>query len=102
MFRKRRFSDDFIILCVRWYLRYKLSYRDLAEMMRELGTAVAPCTIMRWVVRYAADLAACLRPYERPVGRSWRCDETYIKVAGRWMYRMRQTNRMLERTCIAP
>ncbi|MBV9084180.1 MAG: IS6 family transposase [Acidobacteriaceae bacterium] len=68
------------------YLRFKLSYRDLAQIMGELGVCVAPCTILRWVVRYSVDFAECWRDRERAVGRSWRCDETYIKVAGQWMY----------------
>jgi transposase-like protein len=86
LFAKRWFSDDIIVRCVRWYLRYKLSYRDLAELMGELGTSVAPSTILRWVVRYSAGFAQYWRCYKKPVGRSWRCDETYIKVGGRWMY----------------
>src|SRR5262245_48000429 len=86
LFAKRWFSDETIILCVRWYLRLKLSYRDLSAMISELGLRVAPCTILRWVVRYSAEFAQRWRLYEKPVGRSWRCDETYIKVAGQWMY----------------
>lgn len=76
LFTKRWFSDDTIILCVRWYLRYKLSYRDLSALIGELGVCVAPCTILRWVVRYSAEFAQRCRPQEKPVGRSWRCDET--------------------------
>ena len=86
LFRRRRFSDDVIIFCVRWYLRFKLSYRDMAEIACELGVLVAPSTILRWVVRYAEEFSRLWRPFERPVGRSWRCDETYIKVGGQWMY----------------
>jgi transposase-like protein len=86
LFRKRWFSDDVIILAVRWYLRYKLSYRDLAGILAELGTSVAPCTRPRWVVRYTPDFVQYWRTFEKPVGRSWRCDETYIRVGGRWMY----------------
>ena len=86
LFRKRWFADDTIIQCVNWYLRFKLSYRDLAQIMGQLGVSVAPSTILRWVIRYAVDFAESMRPFERPVGRSWRCDETYILVGGRWMY----------------
>ena len=86
LFVKRWFSDDCITLCVRWYLRFKLSYRDLAQVMAELGVSVAPCTILRWVIRYSVEFAGHWRPFEKPVGRSWRCDETYIKVGGQWMY----------------
>ena len=86
LFAKRWFTDDVIIRCVNWYLRFKLSYRDLAQIMSGLGVCVAPCTILRWVVRYSVDFAECWRHCERVVGRSWRCDETYIKVGGQWMY----------------
>jgi transposase-like protein len=86
LFRKRWFADDTIVQCVNWYLRFKLSYRDLALMMGQLGVSVAPSTILRWVIRYSVDFAESMRPFEKPVGRSWRCDETYIKVAGQWMY----------------
>jgi transposase-like protein len=84
LFHRRRFADDVIIFCVRWYLRFKLSYRDMAEVAWELGALVAPSTILRWVVRYSEDFSRLWRPFERPVGRSWRCDETYIKVGGQW------------------
>jgi hypothetical protein len=86
LFRRRRFAGEVIILCVRWYLQFKLSYRDMAEIAKELGVLVAPSTILRWVVRYAEDFSRLWRPFERPLGRSWRCDETYIKVGGSWTY----------------
>src|SRR5215813_1410052 len=86
LFAKRWFSDDVIITCVRWYLRFRLSYRDLASIAAELGMAVAPSTILRWVVRYAEEFARRRETFELMVGRSWRADETYIKVNGGWMY----------------
>jgi transposase-like protein len=86
IFAKRQFSDEVILLCVRWYLRFKLSYRDLSRIMYELGIAVAPCTILRWVVRYSMELTHRCQQYQKPVGRSWRADETYVRVGGRWMY----------------
>ena len=86
LFAKRWFADDVIVLCVRWYLRFKLSYRDLAQIMGELGVCIAPCTILRWVVRYSTEFVQLWRRLEKPVGRSWRADETYIKVGGQWMY----------------
>ena len=67
LFRKRWFSDDVIVQCVTWYLNFKLSYRDLAQMMGQLGTSVAPCTILRWVIRYSVEFAESCRPYEKPV-----------------------------------
>ena len=84
--RNGRFTDEVIIQCVRWYLRFKLSYRDLSRIMYELGIAVAPCTILRWVVRYSVELSKWCRQYQKPVGRSWRADETYVRVNGQWMY----------------
>ena len=86
LFAKRWFSDGVIILCVRWYLRFRLSYRDLASIAAELGITVAPSTILRWVVRYTGEFVSRWDPFELAVGRSWRADETYIKVNGGWMY----------------
>ena len=60
LFRQRWFADDIIITCVRWYLRFKLSYRELAELARELGVSVAPSTILRWVVSYALPVREML------------------------------------------
>ena len=86
LFAKRWLADDTIIRCVQWYLRFKLSYRDLAQIMDELGICVAPCTFCDGVIRYSVDFAEAWLPYERALRRSWRCDETYIKVGGQWMY----------------
>ena len=93
LFRQRWFADDIIITCVRWYLRFKLSYRDLAELARELGVSVAPSTILRWVIRYVPELEKCWQAYERPVGDSWRVDETYLKVGGQWVYLYRAVDK---------
>lgn len=54
--------------------------------MQELGIAVAPCTILRWVVRYAVELSHCCQQYQKPVGRSWRADETYVRVRSQWIF----------------
>ena len=86
LFSRRRFEDNVIILCVRWYLRFKLSYRDMAEIAWELGVSVSPSTILRWVVRYAEEFANRWLAFEQRVGRSWRADETYVKVGGQWMF----------------
>jgi len=75
-----------IILCVRWYLRYSLSYRDLREMMIERGLSVDHVTIWRWVQHYAPILNARIRREIRHPNRSWRVDETYIRVSGVWTY----------------
>ena len=86
LFQRRHFQDVIIILCVRWYLRYSLSYRDLQEMMAERGLAVDHVTIWRWVQYYAPILYQRLRRERRHPNRSWRVDETYVKVAGSWTY----------------
>src|SRR4051812_30842196 len=76
LFRGRHFADDVIVLCVRWYLRYSLSYRDLAEMMVERHLSVDPSTIWRWVQRYAPELNERIRHELKPTNGSWRTDET--------------------------
>jgi transposase-like protein len=63
LFAKRWFADDVIILCVRWYLRFRLSYRDLASIAAELGIKVAPSTILRWVIRYTAEFVRRWEPF---------------------------------------
>jgi transposase-like protein len=93
LFAKRWFSDEVIILCVRWYLRFRLSYRDLASIAAELGIAVAPSTILRWVIRYTGEFVRRWDRFELIVGRSWRADETYVKVSGGWMYLYRAVDK---------
>ena len=73
-----------IVLRVRWYLRFGLSFRDLEEMMVERNLNVDHVTIWRWVQRYAPELNRRCRRELRPTNRSWRVDETYIRVAGKW------------------
>src|SRR5579864_5388941 len=85
-FKWRHFQADIILLCVRWYLRYALSYRDLEEMMAERGLTVDHTTIFRWVQRYAPELDKRSRPHLKACNDSWRVDETYIKVKKVWMY----------------
>src|ERR1035438_9121931 len=91
MFKGRQFDREIIVLCVRWYVSYKLSSRDLVEMMAERGISLAHATILRRVQRYVPEFEKLWRQYARPVGGSWRCDETYIdetyiKVRGPWTY----------------
>jgi transposase-like protein len=86
LFAGRWFEDDIILLCLRWYFRFKLSYRDLVEILGERGLVIAHSTILRWVIRYAETCEKRWHRLERPVGGSWRADETYIKVRGQWMY----------------
>jgi putative transposase len=86
MFKGRHFDRSVILLCVRWYLAYNLSLRNLEEMMVERGIAVDHATIHRWVVRYSPELLEQFNHRKRSVSRKWHMDETYIKVRGRWMY----------------
>ena len=74
------------MLCVRWYLRYCLTLRDLEELMMERGLTVDHSTIGRWVLRYAPELNKRVRREIRLPNRSWRVDETYVRVAGAWTY----------------
>jgi transposase-like protein len=82
----RQFLPEIILLNVRWYCRYTLSYRDLEEMMQERGVEVDHSTINRWVLKYAPELDKRIRPYLKPTNDSWRTDETYIKIKGVWKY----------------
>lgn len=79
-FKWRHFEPSLILLCVRWYCRYQLSYRDVEEMMRERGLEVEHSTVFRWVQRYAPEINKRIRPHLKMSGTSYRVDETYIKV----------------------
>ena len=72
IFKRRRFAVEIILLCVRWYCKYGISYRDLAEMMSERGVSVNPSTIFRWVQRYAPEIEKRVRPYQGDRSGSWR------------------------------
>src|SRR5215213_6557372 len=93
LFKRRRFPVEIILLCVRWYCKYGISYRDLAEMMQERGVAVDPSTIFRWVQRYAPEIKKRIRRYQGPRSVSWRVDETYVRVGGRWKYLFRAVDK---------
>jgi transposase-like protein len=80
------FPPDVIVLAVRWYLRFALSYRDIEELLAERGIDVDHVTVYRWVQRFTPLLAEAARPCRHAVGDRWQVDETYVKVAGRWRY----------------
>jgi len=86
VFKGRHFEGALILLCVRWYLAYGLSLRDLEEMIAERGISVDHSTIHRWVLRYTPQLLNAFNVRKRPVMGKWHVDETYIKVRGAWMY----------------
>ena len=86
LFKGRHFEQEIIILCVHWYLRYKLSYRDLVEMMAERGLSIAHTTILRWVQRYVPEFDKRWGRFSTSTGTSWRVDETYVRIRGKWAY----------------
>jgi transposase-like protein len=85
-FARYFYPPDVIILAVRWYLRFNLSYRDIEELLAERGVEVDHTTIYRWVQRFTPLLADAARPCRDAVGTRWQVDETYVKVAGQWRY----------------
>ncbi len=84
LFKGRQFDPKAIVLCERWYLSFKLSSRDLVKTMSERSIALAHTKILRWVQRYPPEFEKLWKRYARRVGGSWRCDETFVKVKGRW------------------
>ena len=90
----RHFDGQIIILCVSWYTSFKLSLRDLVIMMADRGIPLTHTTILRWVQRYLPEFEKRWSRYARPVGGSWRMDETYIKVGGRWVYLYRAVDKV--------
>jgi transposase-like protein len=86
IFKWKHYQLDIILLTVRWYLRYNLSFRDLVEMMEKRELSLAHTTSMRWVQQYGPELDKRIRRYLKQTDDSWRVDETYIKVNGQWMY----------------
>lgn len=88
-FAGHQFPADIIALAVKWYLRYRLSYADVAEWLVERGVCVDPSTVYDWVQRFTPLYQDAARRYRYPVGRTWAVDETYIRVAGQWQYAYR-------------
>ena len=85
-FKGRQFTTEVILWAVRWYLMFPISYRDLELMLLDRGVEVDHTTIFRWIQAYAAELEKRIRPHLRTSNGSWRVDETYVRVKGRWTY----------------
>src|SRR5215211_2400690 len=85
-FKGRQFTAEVSLWAVRWYLMFPVSYRDLELMLADRGVDVAHTTIFRWIQAYAPEIEKRIRPYLRVSNGSWRVDETYVMVKGRWMY----------------
>ena len=98
IYRHRRFSPEIIETCVRWYITYRLSYRDLVAMMAERGVVVSHTTIMRWVLRYVPEFEKRWARYARPVHSSWRMDETAVSVRGGPHYLYRESTSAVNRS----
>jgi putative transposase len=92
-FKGAHFPQEIILTCVRWYVAYPLSYRHVEELMEERGVSVDHATINRWVLKYTPLLEEAFHRRKRPVGRSWRMDETYIRVKGEWRYLYRAVDK---------
>jgi putative transposase len=92
-FKGAHFPKDVILFAVFLYVRYGVSYRDLEEILAERGVNVDHATLNRWVTKYAGQVAAEARRRKRPVDRSWRMDETYVRVKGRWVYLYRAVDK---------
>ena len=93
VFKRLHYPIEVMLVCVRWYVAYPLSLRHLEEVMSERGITVDHSTIHRWAIKMLPVLTAICRRRKRPVGRSWRMDETYIKVAGQWKYLYRAVDK---------
>ena len=85
-FKGRQFTAEIILWAVRWYLQFPISYRDLERMFSDRGIQVDHTTLFRWIQAYAPELDKRIRPHLRMTGGSWRVDETYIRVRGKWVY----------------
>src|SRR5215475_13843464 len=92
-FKGAHFPQDIILMGVRWYVAYPLSYRHVEELMEERGVLLDHATIQRWVVKYSPQLEEAFHQRKSPVGRSWRMDETYIRVKGAWRYLYRAVDK---------
>ena len=92
-FKGTQFEKEIILWGVRWDVVYPISYRQLEEMMGERGVTVDHATLNRWVIKYAPEVEKQFRRRQRPVGRSWRIDETYVKIKGKSAYLYRAVDK---------
>jgi putative transposase len=91
--KRLHYPLDVILLCVRWYVAYSLSLRNLEEMMTERGIEVDHSSVHRWVIKLLPVFEKAFRRRKRPVGRSWRVDETYVKIKGQWKFLYRAVDK---------
>ena len=89
LFRRRKFEPIVIVTCVRWYCRFSLSLRDLEELMAERGLSVDHTTIWRWTQAYGPEVYRRLRGEVKRKSSTWHMDETFVRIAGKWMYLFR-------------
>src|SRR5262245_55577630 len=92
-FKGSHFEKEIILWGVRWYVAYPISYCQLEERMEERGVAVDHSPLNRWVIKYGPELEKQFRRRQRPVGRSGRMDETYVRVKGQWKYLYRAVDK---------
>jgi len=95
-FKRHRFPKDIIITAVRWYLRYKLSFSDVSELLLERGVNVSREAIREWVQKFGPQIGGILDRKRRKIGKRWHVDETYLKVAGIWKYVYRAVDEDME------
>jgi len=92
-FKGYRFFKDIILMTIRWYVAYALSFRDIEELMKERGVPVDRSTIQRWVIKFSPLLCAVFKKRRSAVNGNWRMDETYIKIKGQWYYQYRAVDK---------
>lgn len=92
-FKGKHYVKSIILMAVRWYIAYSLSYRDIEELLLERGLKIDHTTVHRWVVEYSPKLVESFKSKKKSTGSSWRMDETYVKVKGTWMYLYRAVDK---------
>ncbi|MAH06434.1 MAG: hypothetical protein CL561_12835 [Alphaproteobacteria bacterium] len=100
-FSVRHYPKFIILQCVRWYVAYALSYRNIEEITAERSFEIDHATLNRWILHYAPLLEKKAKKYKRPIHRSWRMDETYIKIKSKWHYLYRAVDKGTSRKCLS-